>query len=137
VHLRVEGQGQLMTLVLTPGQRHEITAFERLMQQGAVKRTGPGRPRVYPERLVADKGYSFPAVRRFLRQHHVRLTIPHRRNQHRRGPFDKSTYRLRNIVERLINRLKHYRRLATRYEKCAENYRAMWLIAATIEWLKL
>jgi transposase len=40
-------------------------------------------------------------------------------------------------VERLINRLKHYRRLATRYEKRAENYRAMWLIAATIEWLRL
>ena len=126
-----------MTLALTPGQRHEITAFERLMQQGPVKRSGPGRPRLYPDRIVGDKGYSFPSVRRFLRRHHVRLTIPHRNNQRRRGPFDKSTYRLRNIVERLINRLKHYRRLATRYEKRAENYRAMWLIAATIEWLKL
>jgi transposase len=36
-------------------------------------------------------------------------------NQWRRGPFDKGVYRLRNLVERLINRLKHYRRLATRY----------------------
>jgi transposase len=137
VHIRADGQGKLITLVLTPGQRHEITAFERLMQQGAVKGAGPGRPRLYPERIVGDKGYSFPAVRRFLRCHHVRLTIPHRSNQRCRGPFDKDTYRRRNIVERLINRLKHYRGLATRYEKRADNYRAMWLIAATLEWLKL
>ena len=123
-----------MTLVLTPGQRHEITAFELLMQQGAVKRSGPGRPRLYPDRIVGDKGYSFPSVRRFLRRHHVRTTIPHRSNQ-RRGAFDKGTYRLRNIVERLFNRLKHYRRLATRYEKRAENYRAMWVIASILLWL--
>jgi transposase len=44
-------------------------------------------------------------------------------------------YRLRERVERLINRLKPPRRLATRYEKCAENYRAMWLIAAILLWL--
>jgi len=39
---------------------------------------------------------------------------------------------MREQVERLINRLKQNRRIATRYEKCAENYRAMWLIAATL-----
>jgi transposase len=44
-------------------------------------------------------------------------------------------YRLRERVERLINRLKQHRRLATRYEKCAVNYHAMWLIAATLLWL--
>ena len=125
-----------MTLALTPGQRHEIKAFEELMLQGAVKRTGPGRPRLYPRRIVGDKGYSFAAVRRFLRRHHVRITIPHRRDQHR-GAFDRDIYRQRNLVERLFNRLKNYRRLATRYEKRAENYRAMWLIAATLEWLKI
>ena len=42
---------------------------------------------------------------------------------------------LRERVERLINRLKQHRRLATRYEKCAVNYHAMWLIAATLLWL--
>ena len=52
-----------------------------------------------------------------------------------KSTFDKAIYRLRNRVERLINRLKQFRRLATRYEKRAENYRAMWLIAATLLWL--
>ena len=124
-----------MTLVLTPGQRHESTALPALMEQGAVKRPGRGRPRLRPDRIVGDKGYSYPHIRRYLRQRGVRITIARRSNQHRGGPFDKAIYRLRNRVERLINRMKHFRRLATRYEKQAENYRIMWLIAAIILWL--
>jgi transposase len=124
-----------MTLVLTPGERHESTALPALMEQGAVKRPGRGRPRLRPDRIVGDKGYSYPHLRRYLRERGVRITIARRSNQHRGGPFDKAIYRLRNRVERLINRMKHFRRLATRYEKRAENYRIMWIIAATILWL--
>ncbi len=124
-----------MTLVLTPGQRHESTQLPALMEQGAVKRPGRGRPRLRPDRIVGDKGYSYPHLRRYLRQRGVRITIARRSNQHRGGPFDKAVYRLRNRVERLINRMKHFRRLATRYEKQAENYRTMWLIAAILLWL--
>ena len=65
----------------------------------------------------------------------MRITIPRRCNENRSGPFDRTIYRQRNRVERLINRLKQFRRLATRYDKRAENYRALWLIAATILWL--
>jgi transposase len=67
--------------------------------------------------------------------HGIRITIPHKQNECHSGPFDRSIYRLRERVERLINRMKQNRRLATRYDKCAENYRAMWLIAATLLWL--
>ena len=63
MHLRAEGQGKPMTFVLTPGQRHEATAFEPLMEQGAVKRRGRGRPKRRPRRLVADKGYSSHKIR--------------------------------------------------------------------------
>lgn len=124
-----------MTVVLPPGQRHETTAFETLMAQGAVKRVGRGRPKLRPRRLIGDKGYSSRKIRHYLRKHGVRITIPRRRNENRSGPFDQDLYRTRNRVERLINRLKQFRRLATRYDKRAENYRAMWLIAATILWL--
>jgi transposase len=51
------------------------------------------------------------------------------------GPFDRSAYRLRHRVECLINRCKQYRSLATRYEKLAESYRALWVIAFIILWL--
>jgi transposase len=123
-----------MSLVLSPGQRHESTALAPLMEQGAVRRVGRGRPRLRPERIVGDKGYSYDHLRRYLRQLGMRLTIPQRKDQ-RRGHFDAALYRLRNRVERLVNRLKQFRRLATRYDKHAENYRAMWLIAATLLWL--
>ena len=134
VHLRVEGGGKPLALLLTPGQRHEATAFEALMEQGAVKRVGRGRPRRRPRRLVGDKGYSSGKIRRYARRRGINVTIPRKRNERRRGPFDRAAYRARNLVERLIGRCKQFRRLATRYEKRAENYRAMWVIAALLLW---
>src|SRR5919199_1042408 len=58
VHLRAEGGGKPMTLVLTPGQAHEAPVFPRLLTQGAVRRPGPGRPRLRPDRVAGDKAYS-------------------------------------------------------------------------------
>ena len=124
-----------MTLVLTPGQRHEAVAFEHLMAGGTVKRGGGGRPKRRPRRLVGDKADSSGKMRQSLHRHGLRITIPRKQNEHRTGPFDRAISRLRERVERLINRLKHNRRLATRYEKCAVNYHAMWLIAALLLWL--
>ena len=63
------------------------------------------------------------------------MTIPRRRDERRRGPFDRALYRTRSRVERLINRLKQFRRVATRYEKHGENYAAMVTLAAIILWL--
>jgi len=62
------------------------------------------------------------------------VTIPRKSNE-RRGRFDKHLYRERNRVERLINRLKQFRRVSTRYEKLATNYLAMLTIAAILLWL--
>ena len=124
-----------MTFILTPGQDHESTVLRPLMERGAVKRRGRGRPRVRPRRVVGDKGYSSRENRQYLRRRGMRLTIPRKKNERRRGRFDKVIYRMRNRVERLINRMKQFRRLATRYEKRAENFRAMWVIAATLLWM--
>src|SRR5262249_59240794 len=130
-HVGGEGGGKWLPLVLTPGQRHEARAFDALMAGGAVKRGGGGRPKRRPRRLVGDKAYSSGKIRQSLRRHGIRLTIPRKQNEHRTGPFARAIYRTRERVERMINRLKHHRRLATRYEKCAVNYHALWLIAAT------
>lgn len=131
----MEGGGKPITFILTPGQRHEAVVFEQLLRQGEVKRSGPGRPRLRPERIVGDKGYSSGSNRRFLRRRGIRGTIPRRSNERRRGKFDRNIYRERNRVERTINRLKQFRRVATRYEKRAENYLAMLTIAAILLWL--
>src|SRR3954471_12844725 len=136
VHLKAEGSGQPLTVLLTPGQRPEATVAPRLLRQGAVKRRGPGRPRVRPRRAVGDKGYSSRALRADCRRRGIRHTIPRRRTQQRSGPFDRAGYRLRERVERLINRCKQYHSLGTRYEKGGESYRALWTVAMTILWIK-
>ena len=102
------------------------------MASGAVKRRGPGRPKRRPHRVVGDKAYSSRQIRDELRRHGIRSTIPHKTNEHRSGPLDRLSYRARNKIERLINRYKQVRRLATRYEKRATNSQAMWLLAAVV-----
>ena len=106
-----------------------------MLCRGAVKRSGVGRPRTRPERVCGDKGYSSGKIRSYLRRRRIRLTIPWKKNERRRGPFDREIYRRRNVVERAINRLKQFRRIATRYEKEAKNYLAMLHIAAILLWL--
>jgi transposase len=135
IHLRADRCGRPLVVVLTAGQRHEQTVFEPLLLHGEVKRNGQGRPRRRPQRLVADKGYSSRRIRAWLRRHGIRHIIPHKRNECQRGSFDRALYRTRNQVERLINRLKQYRRVATRYKKRAANYLAMVTLGAILTWL--
>lgn len=99
------------------------------MNTGAIRRR-TGHMRLHPKRLMADKGYTSSAFRKFLHHRNIRCTIPHRSNEHHQGTFNRQLYRKRNIVERLINRLKQFRRIATRYEKRAANFSAMITLAS-------
>lgn len=125
-----------MTFALTAGQRHEAPQVPTLLEQGAVKRPGRGRPRVRPDRAAGDKGYTGTPVRAYLRRRGIGAVIPRHRTEARRGVrFDREAYRERNIVERTINRLKQYRAIATRYEKLQETYHALLVIASILLWL--
>jgi transposase len=135
LHLRAEGNGRPITAVLTGGERHEQIALEALLDKGAVRRQGRGRPRLRPRRVAGDKAYSSPSARQKLRARRITPVIPTRSNQRRQSGFDRQAYRERNRVERLINRLKHFRRIATRYEKRGANYLAMVTLAMIMLWL--
>ena len=65
-----------MTVVLTEGQRHEQPVPPALMERGAVERPGRGRPRSRPDRVAGDKGYSSPAIRRYLKGRGIKAIIP-------------------------------------------------------------
>ncbi len=125
----------------TPGQRHEVTQLERLLDGGAVKRSRPdgrpgrGQPRKRPAKLAGDKGYSYPSARRLLRRRGISAVIPTKSDQPRLAGFDRAAYRGRNQVERSVNRLKQFRRIATRYDKRAVNYLAWVTLATAIIWL--
>ena len=111
------------------------SALQPLMEKGSVKRAGPARARIRPKRIDGDKAYSSRSIRQSLRRRGIRYTIPRRSNEHRGGKFDKALYRQRSWVERCFNRLKQYRRIATRYEKKAQNYLAILTIASILLWL--
>src|SRR4029078_6945690 len=102
---------------------------------GAPPLCGRGRPRLRPRRVAGDKGYSSPTARRRLRQRRISPVIPSKSTRAARPHFDRAAYRLRNRVERLINRLKQFRRIATRYEKRAANYLAMLTIGRILLWI--
>lgn len=94
-------------------------------------------------RLLADKAYSHPSTREALRRQRLPHTIPERRDQiarrkaqgsHGGRPpsFDPAIYRERNTVERGFNRLKHWRGVATRYDKYALTYLGGVTLAAIV-----
>ncbi len=84
---------------------------------------------------MGDKAYSSRQIRPYVRRRGIRVTSPRKSNEHRTGPFDRIRDRQRNTIERLMNRYKQFRRIATRDEKRAANYQAMWHIATIILWL--
>jgi transposase len=124
-----------MTWTLTAGQLHEAPQVPALMEQGAVARPR-GRARLRPDRAVGDKGYTGQPVRGYLRRRGIGAVIPRRQTESRHGVrFDRVAYRERNRIERTINRLKHFRAIATRYDKLAATYSATISIAAILLWL--
>jgi transposase len=121
--------------MLTGGERHEQTALERLLDQGAIRRPGWGRPRLRPLKIASDKAYSSPTARRRLGRRGITPVIPTKSNERFNPRFDRTAYRQRNRIERLINRLKQSRRIATRHEKRAVNCHAMLTIRMIRLWL--
>lgn len=143
MHLACDGKGRPLAVVLTPGQRNDGTQLGAVLDAIRVPRTGRGRPRKRPGRLVADRSYGRGVYRQMLRARGIPYTIPERRDHaerraERRGRplgFDALIYAKRNVVERCVNRLKQWRGIATRYEKRAVNYRAAVLVVSLMIWL--
>ena len=127
VHLVCDGHGIVLAVWVTPGQRHESQALAIVLLRA--KRPRRAGRRRWPERVGADKGYSYDNLRAWLRRRHIGVVIPTRKNQPREKTFDKVAYRRRNLIERVVGWYKECRALGTRYEKLAVDYIALWMIA--------
>jgi transposase len=125
---------------VTPGQQHESTQAAQLLDGVAVGGK-PGRPRRRFGQVAGDKAYDSDAIRKDIRSRRSDPVIPHRKRPDGSYPssaegFDKQAYRRRNVVERLISRLKEFRRIATRYDKLLESFKAFILLGFILIWLK-
>ncbi|MFD4764351.1 IS5 family transposase [Streptomyces sp. NPDC058439] len=143
LHLSTDGRCRPLSLIVTPGQRADCTQFKPVLEKIRVPRPGPGRPRKKPDSLAADKAYSNGPVRDYLRQRGIRHAIPEKTDSQaarlRKGSrggrppgFDEERYKKRNTVERAINKLKHARAVATRYDKRGYVYLGTATAAALI-----
>jgi transposase len=137
IHLRTDRKGNPIVFALTGGEKHDAPQLLKLVDNGAIKAVRRGRPRPRPDRIAGDKGYDSAAIRAALRRRGIQPVIPSRSNRKRVVALDKARYRERNIIERYINRLKQWRRVATRYEKLAVNYATVILVAASMHFVNL
>lgn len=85
--------------------------------------------------LLADRGYDTDAIRNGLADANVEAVIPAKANRRYPVPHDRMKYRWRNRIERLFNKLKNWRRIATRYDKTAESYLGFVNLASALLWL--
>lgn len=116
----------------TTGNINDTTELEAVLSGIRVPQP-VGRPRTTPDRVIADKGYGSRGNRQLLSTRGIRVTIPEGSDQiasrQRRGSaggrpykFDAEVYKDRNVVERCFSWIKHWRAIATRYDKKATNY---------------
>jgi transposase len=124
---------------LTAGQTHESQGFKTLLESADVA-TEDRSQVLHPVQLAGDKGYRADWIDEYLLGRGITPVIPSKSNEDRgaRGiDFDRSAYRERNIIERLIGWLKESRRIFPRYEKTARNFLGMLKLAFVRRYLRL
>jgi transposase len=111
-------------LILTAGQVHESTEAANLVD---------GLTLVS---VIADKGYDADHFRILLANAEVDVVIPPLGSRKAEIAYDKDAYKMRYRIECFFNKIKHYRRIATRFEKRAQNFHSMLCLAAAMIWLR-
>jgi transposase len=124
IHAIVDAVGNPLALRLTGGQVHDITQADALLALAE------------PKALLADKGYDADHFVESLMARAITVVIPPKSNRKIKRDCDFALYCERNIVERFFNQIKHYRAIATRYEKTAQNFLAGLHLVCALAWLK-
>lgn len=116
--------GRPVRFLIAPGQSHDILAVPALLEGHR------------PDAVLADRAYDANSLRRYLDQIGAEAVIPSTRSRKTPIPHDPRIYKLRNRVERCFNKLKHFRRFATRFDRLASHYLAFIHIAASMLWMR-
>lgn len=119
-----DGLGRPVRFLIAPGQSHDILAVPALLEGQR------------PAAVLADRAYDANSLRQHLDRIGAEAVIPSTRSRKTPIPHDPLAYKLRNRIERCFNRLKHFRRFATRFDRLAKHYLAFIHIAAAMLWLR-
>lgn len=126
IHLCADAHGNPIDFEITGGEVHDSQIAPELIEK------------IKADYWVADKGYDSDVIRECARKKGMKPIIPRRFNSHKPNlDFDKHIYKIRHLVENVFARLKHFRSVATRFEKLARNFKSIVFIACTFIWLKL
>lgn len=116
--------GRPLRFILTGGQVHDIVAAPALLD--GIEGGG----------VIADKAYDSNAFRQFIADASMIAVIPARRSRKVPIPHDVELYKTRNLIERCFNKLKHFRRFATRYDRRTIHFLAFIHLAAAMLWMR-
>jgi len=126
IHALADNCGRPAAFALTPGNIADISMALPLMTD-----VEP------PQRLLADKAYNADRFRNWLIRQNIKPVIPSTASRRTPYPLDRTAYKRRNVIERLFCKLKNWRRIATRYDRHAQNYlSAIALVAVIVEWIE-
>ena len=141
IHLLCDAEGHPLHFHLTPGQAHESTALEALLEGADANVVDSDHnPVAWPVAIAGDKGYRANWIDEYLIQLGITPVIPSKDSDDRSArpiAFNRKTYRKRNIVERLIGWLKENRRIFSRFDKTAKNFGAFLKMAFIRRYLVL
>jgi len=121
LHLAVDAAGNPLRLILTAGQIADIDCAEELVED------------LRCSALIADRGYDANALVDAVERAGAQAVIPPRSNRLVQRHYDRHLYRKRNLIERFFNRLKHFRRVATRYDKLSRSYLVFAQLACALK----
>jgi len=124
IHLLVDALGRPLRFLLTGGQVHESRVAETMLEG------------VEAHAVIADKAYDSNAIRSRVEAAGMEAVIPSNRRRKTIIPHNEVLYRERNLIERCFNKLKHFRRLATRFDRQAVHFLAFVCLAATMLWMR-
>jgi transposase len=124
ISIGVDALGNPVRFILTAGQVHDLCQAEGLISGFSF------------ENLLADMGFDSDRFRASIADVGAQAVIPSSRSRSQAIPYDEHLYEERNLVERFINKIKHYRRIATRYEKTALSFASMLFLVGVMIWLR-
>jgi transposase len=119
----VDALGNPVRWLLTGGEVADITQAKSLLDG------------LQADAVLADKGYDADALIDSIQAAGAMAVIPPKRNRTMQRSYDRHLYKDRNLVERFFNRIKQFRRIATRYEKLARNYLSFLNLVCAYIWI--